>query len=152
MVRGADNPIFREGIASAGKRWREEGRGAGARLIPEKFALHSGRIGRATERDARRVPEVEIKKERRWSSDSSQLYVRPNVENPVWVPGVLENEAGELERQPGQGARWGGMGKVPPCPVTYRPLGALLFERKRSVQISGRRGGEIAVSCGEASH
>ena len=55
---------MREGIASVGERWRE-GRGAGARLIPEEFALHSGRIGGATRPAARRVPEAVIKERRK---------------------------------------------------------------------------------------
>ena len=106
-----------EGIVSVGERWRGDGRGAGARRIPENFALHSGRIGGATRLAARTVPQVVIKKEGRSSSDSLKLYVRANVENPVWVSEVVEHGAGELERQPEQGTRWGGMGKVSPCSV-----------------------------------
>ena len=43
--RGQANQCLRSGIADAGGRWRNEGRGVGARLVPEDFALHSGRIG-----------------------------------------------------------------------------------------------------------
>ena len=108
--RGRATQCLRDGMASVGERWREEGRGAGARLIPDEFALHSGRIGGATRLAARGVPEAVIKKEGRWSSDSFMVYVRVNTEDPVWVSEVLEHGAREFERQPGQGTRWGGMG------------------------------------------
>ena len=49
---------LREGIASVGERWREEGRGVGAKRIPEELALHSGRMGRATRLAARGVLEA----------------------------------------------------------------------------------------------
>lgn len=35
------------------------------------------------------------------------VYVGANVEGPVWVLEVLEDGAGEYERQPGQITRWG---------------------------------------------
>ena len=107
--RGRATKCLRKGIARVGERWKGEGRGAGARLIPEEFALHSGRIGGATRLAARRVPEAVIKKEGRWSSDAFMVYVRANMEDPVWVSEVLEHGAGEFERQPGQGTRWGGL-------------------------------------------
>ena len=108
--RGRATQRLRDGIASVGERWREEGRRAGARLISEEVALHSGRIGGATRLAARGVPEAVKKKEGRWSSDSFMVYVRANMEDPVWVSEVLEHGAREFERQPAQGARWGGMG------------------------------------------
>ena len=110
--RGRAIQCLRDGIASVGGRWREEGRGAGARLIPEEFAFHSRRIGGATRLAARGVPEVVIKKEERWPSDSFIVYARANMEDPVWVSEVLEHGAWEFERQPRQGTRWGGMGYV----------------------------------------
>lgn len=105
--RGQATQCLRSGIADVGGKWRVEGRGAGARLIPEEFALHSGRIGGATRLAAKRVPEAVIKKEGRWSSDAFMVYVRANMEDPVWVSEVLGGGAGEYERQPGQGTRWG---------------------------------------------
>ena len=108
--RGRATQCLREGIASVGGGWRKEGREAGARLIPEEFALHSKILGGATQLAARGVPEAVIKKKRSWSSDSFMVYIRANMEDPVWVSEVLEHGAGEFERQPGQGARWGGMG------------------------------------------
>ena len=117
MVLGADNPMLREGIESVGERWREEGRGAGSRLIPQKIALHSGKIGGATRLAARRVPEVVIKKNDGGRRTHLSRNVRANVENPVWLSGRLEHGAGEFERQPGQETRWGGIEKVPLCPV-----------------------------------
>ena len=73
--RGRATKCLRDGTASVAKRWREEEKGAGARLIPEEFALHSGRIGGATKLAARGVPEAVITKEGRWSSDSFMMYV-----------------------------------------------------------------------------
>jgi len=105
--RGQATRCLRDGIANVGRKWRDEGRGAGAKLIPEEFALHSGRIGGATRLAANRVPEAVIKKEGRWSSDAFMVYVRANMEDPVWVSEVLGDGAGEYERQPGQGTRWG---------------------------------------------
>ena len=84
--------------------------GGGARLIPEESTLHLGRVGGATRLAARGVPESVIKKEGKWSSDSFMVYVRANMEDPVWVSEVLEHGAREFERQPGQWTRWGGMG------------------------------------------
>ena len=43
--RGQATQCSRSGIADVWGRWRNEGWGAGARLVPEEFALHSGRIG-----------------------------------------------------------------------------------------------------------
>ena len=63
--RGRATQCLRDGIASVGERWREEGRGAGARLIPEEFALHSGRIVGATKLAARGVTEAVVKKDGR---------------------------------------------------------------------------------------
>ena len=38
------------------------------------------------------------------------VYVRAIMEDSVWVSEVLEHEARDFERQPGQGTRWGGIG------------------------------------------
>ena len=43
--RGKATQCLRKGLASIRSRWREEARGAGVSLIPEEFALQSGRIG-----------------------------------------------------------------------------------------------------------
>ena len=91
--KGRAIQCLRDGIASVKERWREEGRGAGARLIPEEFALHSGRIGGATRLAARRLPEAVIKKGGRWSPDSFMVHVRANMEDPVGVSEVFEHGA-----------------------------------------------------------
>ena len=54
---------MRSGIADVRGKWREEGRGAGARLILEDFVLRSGRIEGGTRLAAKRVSEAVIKKE-----------------------------------------------------------------------------------------
>ena len=53
------------------------------------------------------MPEAVIKKEGRLSSDAFMVYVRANMEDPVWVSEVLGDGAREYDRQPGQGTRWG---------------------------------------------
>lgn len=98
---------MRGGIQVVARKWSEEGRGAGARLNPKEFALHSGRIGGATRLAARGVPEAVIKKEGRWASDSFLVYVRANMRDPELVSAVLEEGKREYNRQPGQGTDWG---------------------------------------------
>ena len=105
--RGQATRCLRSGIEDVGGRWRNERRGSGARLVPEEFALHSGRIGGATRLAAKRISEAVIKTEGRWSSDAVMVCVRANTEDPVWVSEVLGEGGGEYERQPGQGTRWG---------------------------------------------
>ena len=63
--RGQATQCLRSGIADVGGKWKEEGMDPGARLIPEDFALQSGRIGVATRLAAKRVPEAVICKEGR---------------------------------------------------------------------------------------
>ena len=98
---------MRKGIRAVSKMWPKEGKGARAKLKPEEFALHSGRIGGATRLAAKGVPEAVIKKEGRWSSNAFMAYVRANMQDPAWVSAVLEEGEGVLERQPGQGTEWG---------------------------------------------
>ena len=81
--RGQATRCLRSGIAGVGGKWREEERGVGARLIPEDFALHSGRIEGATRLAAKRVSDAVIKKEGRWSSDVFMVYVRANMKGTV---------------------------------------------------------------------
>ena len=110
LSRGRATQCLRDGIASVEERWREEGRGAEAKRIPEKFASHLGMIGGATRLAACGVLEAIIHKEERWSSDSFMVYETANMEDSVWESKVLEHGAWEFERQLGQGTRWGGIG------------------------------------------
>ena len=103
--RGKATQSLRNGIARVERRWGDEATGAGARLIPEEIALHSGRIGGKL--TAKRLPEAVITKEERWLSDAFIAYVRANMEDAVWVSEVLGEGVREYERQPGQGTRWG---------------------------------------------
>ena len=105
--RGKATEQLRKGIRAVAEEWVKEGRGAGAKLRPEEFALHSGRIGGATRLAAKGVPGAVIKKEGRWSSDAFLVYVRANMQDPAWVSAVLEEGGGLFERQPGQGTKWG---------------------------------------------
>ena len=85
-------------MANVGERWREEERGVGARLIPEEFALHSERLGGATRLAVRGILEAVLMKGGRWSSDSFTVYVRADLEDPIWVSEVMEHGAQEFER------------------------------------------------------
>ena len=82
---GKASQCLRKGLGIVGRRWREEGKGAGASLTPEEFALHSGRIEGSTRLATRRGPEAVIRKEGRWSSDSFMVCVRTNMEDPVFM-------------------------------------------------------------------
>ena len=128
--RGRENQCVKQGIASVGERWKEESRGATARGIPYDFALHSGRIWRAIRLPARSVLEVFKMKEGRGSSSSFVVYVRAPWTTRSgcqrWYCTVQET-------------RSGGLGYVLLFPILQRPLGKLLLEHQRPVQISGRR-------------
>ena len=75
------------------------------RLIPEEFALHSGRIGGRTKLAVGGANDTVIQREGRWASNAFMRYVRANMEDPVWVSEVLV-ERGGCDRQPGQETRW----------------------------------------------
>ena len=102
--RGEATERLRGGIGVAAEKWMAEGRGTGANLKPEEFALNSGRIGGAPSLAAKGVSEAIIKEEGRWASDSFLVYVRANRRDPELVSAVLEEGGGEYRRQPGQGA------------------------------------------------
>ena len=116
-VWGRATQCLRQGIASVGERWRDDGGGGAGETCSRRIRIAFGEHRRGGKTCRERVPEAEINNEGRWSSDSFIVYVRGNMEDPVWVSEVLEHGAEGVERQPGQGTRWGGMGKVPPCPV-----------------------------------
>ena len=59
---------LRSGLDSAGAEWRSQGKGAVAALIPEEFALHSGRIGGAMKLAEMGAPSWMSRRERRWAS------------------------------------------------------------------------------------
>jgi len=80
--------------------------GGRARLVPEEYALHSGRIGGATRLAAMGASAQVIQREGRWSSNAFMVYVRANMEDPQWVSEALSVEKGSM-RLPGQGTRWG---------------------------------------------
>ena len=85
---------------------RSQGKGAVAELIPEEFALHSGRIGGATRMAEMGAPPWVIQKQGRWVLQAFMGYMRSNMENPLWVSRVLVGRTGEPSTQPGQGTRW----------------------------------------------
>ena len=76
-------------------------------LIPEEFALHSGRIGGATKLAAGGASDTVIQREGRWASNAFMRYVRANMEDPIWVSEALVEGRG-WDRQPGQRTRLGG--------------------------------------------
>ena len=80
-------------------------------MVPEEYALHSGRIGGATKLAAGGVSNMEIQRQGRWKSDAFMMYVRATREEEVKVSRVLASNAVAGGIQPGQGTKWGG-GKV----------------------------------------
>ena len=60
--RGQANQCLKSGIADVGRRWMDEGRGVGARLMMEELALNWARIEGATILAAAGVQEAVIKK------------------------------------------------------------------------------------------
>lgn len=66
LRQGQGNDVLAERpLGGVGKRWEEERRVAGAGLVPEHFALHSGRIGGATRLAAMGLAEAVIQREGR---------------------------------------------------------------------------------------
>lgn len=82
--------VRRSGKATVADQWSMEGRGARAKLKPEEFALHSGRIRGAMRLAAGIIRGAGIKKEGGWTLDSSLVYVRANMEDQVLVSSALE--------------------------------------------------------------
>lgn len=60
-----------------------------SRLVPDKSALHSGRIGGATRLAAMGSSPLVIKREGRWWSNASTVHVRANMEDPAMDAGSL---------------------------------------------------------------
>ena len=76
-------------------------------MVPEEFALHSGRIGGATRLAEKGASALVIQREGRWKSDAFMVYVRANMEDPMWVSRILVEKEGGASRQPGQGTERG---------------------------------------------
>ena len=103
-TRGQATYFLRRGLSVvATARENREG-GGKARLVPEEFALHSGRIGGATRLAAMGASFRVIQREGRWSSSTFMVYVRANMEDPHWVSEALSGEGGS-KRLPVQGTR-----------------------------------------------
>lgn len=66
-------------------------------IVPEENALHSGRIGGASKLANEGTSRAVIKKEGRRASDILMVYVRPNLEDPVWVSRALV-KGGRVQR------------------------------------------------------
>ena len=66
---------------------------------PSQYALHSGRIGGATQLAARGVTELQIQRAGRWKSRAYMVYVREAGEGPAGVSAALgEPRGGEMSR------------------------------------------------------
>ena len=105
-TRGQATYCLRRGLSVAAMAQENSKEGGKARLAPEEFALHSGRIGGATRLAAMGASSRVIQQEGRWSSSAFMVYVRANMEDPQWVSEALSGEKGS-KRWPGQGTRWG---------------------------------------------
>ena len=105
-TRGQAAYCLGSGLERMGEKWRSQGKGSAAELIPEEFAPHSGRVGGATRLAEMGAPPWVIQREGRWASQEFMGYVRSNVEDPLWVSSVLAGRIGDPSRHPGQGTRW----------------------------------------------
>ena len=79
--------------------WERGGRLGKSRLIPEEFALHSGRIEGVTRLVAMRASPLVIQRKGGWSSNAFMTYVRGNMEDLRWV---LEVVSGRTEARDSQ--------------------------------------------------
>ena len=99
------NVFLRRGLSVVVKAREKRKEGRKVRLVPEEFALHSGRIGGATRSEAMGASPLVIQRGGRWSSSAFMVYVRADMEGPQWVSEALSGEKGS-KRQPGQGTTW----------------------------------------------
>ena len=106
MDERPNNLLLAPGVVSSDRGMGKMKARQEVRLVPEKFALHSGRIGGITRLAALGASPLVIQREGRWSSSAFIVYVRANMEDPQWVSEVLSGEKGS-KRQPGQGTKWG---------------------------------------------
>lgn len=98
-TEGQATQCLRPGVKEMSKLWSEQGRGMGARLVLEEFALHSGRIGEATRQEAKGASSIVTQREGGWKLNAFMGYARGNMEDPRWVSRVLK-ECGDEESQP----------------------------------------------------
>ena len=105
--RGKATQCSRNGIAGVARKWRDERRGAEARLIPEEFALHCGRIGAGNKAGREKGDRRSDQEENcRWSLDAFMVCVRANMEDPVWVSEVLGEGTWGVTLENGSRAPW----------------------------------------------
>ena len=82
-------------------------------LVPEEFALHSGRTGGAARLAEMEAQPLVIQREERWASQACVGCVGSNMEDPLCVSRILAGRSGAPGRQPGQGTRRGrGEGRI----------------------------------------
>ena len=82
-TRGQATYCLRNGLEGVGEKWRSQAKGPVAELIPEEFALHSGRIGGAPRLAEMGVPPWVIQIEGRLAVKVFMRYVRSNMEDPL---------------------------------------------------------------------
>ena len=79
-----------------------------AGMKPQEFALHSLRIGGATQLSASGVAENVLQREGRWRSDAYKVYERNVGQEVRLVSDALATaEGSSSRRQPGHGTVWG---------------------------------------------
>ena len=66
---------MRQGLSEVVEAWEKEGGGEKARLVPEEFALHSGRIEGVTRLAAMGACPLVIQRKERWSFSAFTVYV-----------------------------------------------------------------------------
>ena len=78
-----------------------------AGVQPERYALHSLRVGRATHLSAGGVAPEMWKHECRWVWGVYKGYVSNHGRDAQWVSRVMVERSQSFKKQPGQGTRWG---------------------------------------------
>ena len=71
--------FVRSGLDRVGRKRKKQGKGAVGELVPEEFALHSGRIGGATRLAETGAQPWVIQREGRLASQAFKRYVRSNM-------------------------------------------------------------------------
>lgn len=88
-TRGQAAHYLRRELLVVVKAWVKEGGSDMARLVPEDFAPHSGRIGGATRLATMGANPLIIQRESRWLSSAFMVHVRANTEDCQWVSEVF---------------------------------------------------------------
>ena len=92
ITRGQASYCLRRGSSVVAKAREKLKEGGKARLVPEGFALHSGRIGGATRLAAMGASPLVIQREGRWSSSALLVCESKHGGPPVGIGSLVRRE------------------------------------------------------------